>query len=121
MIGIRSCTLYRLQFESLQALINNTNDMGELWHRRMAHLHHGALNILKEIVIGLPELSTKHSDMCKGCTLGRYAKTTFPSSDSRSKGILDLVHSDVCRPMSLASLTGCEYFVTFIDDFSRKT
>jgi transposase InsO family protein len=24
-------------------------------------------------------------------------------------------------PMSSASLTGCEYFVTFIDDFSKKT
>ena len=121
MIGIRSHKVYRLQFESLQALITNAKDMGELWHRRMAHLHHGALKILKEIVTGLPELSTEHSDMCKGCALGKYVKTTFPSSDSRSKGVLNLVHSDVCRPMSSASLTGCEYFVTFIDDFSRKT
>jgi hypothetical protein len=30
------------------------------------------------------------------------------------------VHSNVCGPMSSTSLTGCEYFVTFIDDFSRK-
>ena len=59
--------------------------------------------------------------MCKGCALGNYVKTAFPSSDSRSKGVLDLVHLDVCGPMSSASLTGCEYFVTFIDDFSRKT
>jgi hypothetical protein len=42
MIGIRSHKLYRLQFESSQALIRNNKDMGELWHRRMAHLHHGA-------------------------------------------------------------------------------
>jgi hypothetical protein len=95
--------------------------MGELWHRRMAHLHHGALNVLKEIVSSLLELSTEHNDVCKGCAFGKYAKKTFPSSDSRSKGILDLVHSDVCRPMSSASLTRCEYFVTFIDDFSRRT
>jgi transposase InsO family protein len=121
MIGIRSRKLYRLQFESPQALISNNKDMGELWHRRMAHLHHGALNVLKEIVTGLPELSTEHSDVCKGCALGKYAKTSFPSSDNRSKGILDLVHSDVCGPMSSTSLTRCEYFVTFIDDFSRKT
>jgi hypothetical protein len=86
----------------------------------MAHLHHGALNVLKEIVTGLPESSIEHNDVCKGCALGKYAKTTFPSSDSRSKGILDLVHSNVCRPKSSTSLTKCEYFVTFIDDFSRK-
>jgi hypothetical protein len=87
----------------------------------LAHLHHGALNILKEIVTGLPELSIEHSDVCKGCALGKYAKTSFPSSDSRSKGALDLVHSDVCGPMSSTSLIGCEFFFTFIDDFSRKT
>jgi hypothetical protein len=50
--------------------------------RRMAHLHHGALNVLKEIMTGLPELSTEHSDVCKGCALGKSVKTTFPSSDS---------------------------------------
>jgi hypothetical protein len=98
MIGIRPRKLYRLQFESPRALINSTKDMGELWHKRMAHLHHGALNILKEIVIGLLELSTEHSDVCKGCALGKYAKTSFPGSDSRSKGAfqenLDLLLED---------------------------
>jgi transposase InsO family protein len=121
MIGIRSCKLYRLQFESPEALVTNTKDMGELWHRRMSHLHHGAVNVFKEIVTGLPELSTEHNDVCKGCALGKYTKTTFPSNDNRSKGVLDLVHSDVCGPMFSTSLTGCEYFVTFVDDFSRKT
>jgi hypothetical protein len=59
--------------------------------------------------------------VCKGCALGKYAKKTFPSSDSRSKGILDLVHFDVCGLMSVASLSGYNYYVTFIDDFSRRT
>jgi hypothetical protein len=89
MIGMRPCKLYRLQFESPQVLISSSKDMRELWYRRMAHLHHGALNVLKAIVTGLPELSIEHSDVCKGCALGKYAKTTFPSSDNRSKGILD--------------------------------
>jgi hypothetical protein len=35
-------------------------------------------------------------------------------------GILDLVHSDVCDPMKTRTLGGCLYFVTFIDDHSRK-
>ena len=36
-------------------------------------------------------------------------------------GILDLIHSDLCGPMSFVSLRGYEYYVTFIDDHSRKT
>ena len=55
------------------------------------------------------------------CDLGKYTKTAFRSSDSRSVGILDLIHSDLCGPMSSVSLRGYEYYVTFIDDHSRKT
>ena len=53
--------------------------------------------------------------------MGKYTKTVFPSSDSRSAGILDLIHSDLCGPMSSVSLRGFEYYVTFNDDYSRKT
>lgn len=49
------------------------------------------------------------------------AKTSFPSRDNRTKGILDLVHSDVRGPFSSVSLSGYKYDVTFIDDHSRKT
>ena len=60
-IGVRSHKLYKLQFESRVALIDSTDDrdLNELWHRRMGHLHHGALGILKNTIIGAPELSTK--------------------------------------------------------------
>ena len=59
--------------------------------------------------------------MCKGCALGKYAKAAFSSSDSKSKGILDLIHSDMGGPMSAVSLNGYYYYVIFIDDFSRHT
>jgi hypothetical protein len=121
-IGIRQGKLYRLMFQPAQALIHSSSsDLCELWHRRMAHLHHGDFNVLKEIVTGLPEFSVEHQGVCKGCALGKYSKTAFPGSDNRSKGILDLIHSDVCGSMSVVSLSGYHYYVTFIDDFSRKT
>jgi transposase InsO family protein len=34
---------------------------------------------------------------------------------------LELVHSDVCGPMLSTSLSGYVYYVSFIDDYSRKT
>ena len=99
----------------------NPRDLGELWHRRMGHIHHGALRLLRETVTGVLKVSTEHDDACKGCVLGKFAKASFPRSDTRSKGVLDLVHSDVCGPMSMKSLRGYDYYVTFIDYFSRKT
>ena len=93
-IGVRSHKLYKLQLESPVALIGSTDDRGlnELWHRRMAHLHHGALGILKNTVIGALELGTKKDEVCRGCILGKYANATFPRSSNRAKGVLELIH-----------------------------
>ena len=45
----------------------------------------------------------------------------FPSSDSKTKGILEMIHSNVCGPMPTTSLNGYVYYITFVDDYSRKT
>lgn len=31
------------------------------------------------------------------------------------------MHSDLCGPLPVVSFSGCKYFLTFIDDFSRRT
>ena len=46
-------------------------------------------------------------------------KRPFSAKGERSKEPLQLVHSDVCGPLSVQARCGYEYFVTFIDDFSR--
>ena len=38
--------------------------------------------------------------------------------ESQSKGILDLIHYELCRPMTVTSLGGYNYYVTFINDHS---
>ena len=53
--------------------------------------------------------------------MGKHTKTAFPSSDNRSVGVLDLIHSYLCGSMPSVSLRGYGYYVTFIDDHSRKT
>ena len=59
--------------------------------------------------------------MLTGCAQGKNAKKTFPSSESTAKGILEIVQLNVYGPMSSSSLSGYVYYVSFIDDFSRKT
>ena len=39
----------------------------------------------------------------------------------RAEGILQLVHSDVFRPVSVPSLGKYVYYVSFLDEFSRNT
>jgi hypothetical protein len=69
-------------------------------------------------IINIPEIHIEHDGICRGCALGKNVKGSFPSSDSRSKGILDLILTDVCGPMFVASLSGYLYYVLFIDDHS---
>jgi hypothetical protein len=122
-IGIRHEKLYKLMFQLARALMHSTNnsELCDLWHKRMGHFHHGAMRILREIVIGVVEFNIEHQEVCKGCSLGKYAKISFLSSDIRVEGILDLIHIDVCGPMYSSSSSGFLYYVTFIDNFSRKS
>ena len=62
-----------------------------------------------------------HDGVCKGCAQGKNVQSMFPSSDSKAKGVLDIVHLDVCGPMLATSLSKYVYYVSFIDDFSCKT
>jgi hypothetical protein len=66
-------------FQPARSLIHgtNNNDLCELWHRRMAHLHHGALNILREIIIEVLDFNIEHQEVSKGCALGKYTKIVF--------------------------------------------
>ena len=43
----------------------------------------------------------------------------FKAKGYRAKEVLDLVHTDLCGPMSTSARGGYEYFITFIDDYSR--
>ena len=46
-------------------------------------------------------------------------KRSFSGKRKRAEEPLELVHSDVCGPLNIQARGGYEYFVSFIDDFSR--
>ena len=88
-----------------QALFHETVEPSELWHRRLSHVHYRALPLASKALEGLPEIQTKHEGVCKVCAKGKNAKKTFPGSERKEKGILEIIHSDVCGPMSSSSLS----------------
>ena len=67
--GVRSGRFYKLQFDTPKVFMSiiNPRDLGDLWHRRMGHIHHGALKLLHEMVTGVPEVSIENDDVRKGC------------------------------------------------------
>ena len=51
--------------------------------------------------------------------MGRMTKTPFSGTIERASDLLDIIHTDVCGPIS-ADMRGIyHYFLTFTDDLSR--
>ncbi|KAL0427630.1 UNVERIFIED_CONTAM: hypothetical protein Slati_2937800 [Sesamum latifolium] len=46
-------------------------------------------------------------------------KKPFVGQSAIANGLLDLVHTDVCGPLSVPARGGFSYFITFTDDHSR--
>jgi hypothetical protein len=120
-IGTHESRLYRLLERNDESLVHDEVNPSEFWHRRYAHLNYRELPFLEKMVEGIPKLQSTHEGICRGCALGKNVKKPFSSSNNRSKEIVDLIHSDVCGRMPVKSLGGSLYYVTFIDDYSRKT
>jgi transposase InsO family protein len=93
----------------------------ELWHKRLAHINYKALPYICKAVTGLLELKGDHKGVCNGCAQRKNIKNSFSKRDSKTEGVLELIHSDVCGPMPSSSFSGYVYYVSFIDDYSRKT
>ena len=60
-------------------------------------------------------------DPCDYCLLGKQHRVSFSSKSTKKSKILELAYSDVYGPIEVESLGGYKYFVTFIDNASRKT
>jgi hypothetical protein len=74
----------------------------------------------KGMVEGFPKCKLEVI-FCEHFIYGKQNWARFPSGATKEKEILELVHSDVFGPITIPSLGGCSYYVSFIDDFSMNT
>ena len=89
-----------------------------LWHLRLCHISLDRINRL--VKDGpLKNLRVGTMPVCESCLEGKMTKRPFSAKGTRAKEPLQLVHSDVCRPLNVQARGGYEYFARFIDDYSR--
>jgi hypothetical protein len=93
-----------------------------LWHQRLDHLNMASLKELNAMVDGMNLKEVPLHHICEACIKGKHQRTSIPKDGAmRASQLLEIVHTDVCRPMRTTLHGGAQYFLTFIDDFSRKT
>ncbi|KAA0056914.1 Retrovirus-related Pol polyprotein from transposon TNT 1-94 [Cucumis melo var. makuwa] len=115
--------LLNIQTDVAQCLKSCLKDPNWIWHLRFGHLNFDGLRLLarKNMVKGLPYVKLP-DQLCEGCLHGKQSRKSFPQESSwRARRPLELVHTDLCGPIKPSSFGKNNYFLLFIDDFSRKT
>jgi transposase InsO family protein len=110
-----------LTIDAPACLLAQGEDVSWRWHARMGHLHFRALRAMasKQMARGMPAID--HVDQyCDDCSLGKQHRAPFPqASGYRAEHGLDLVHTDLCGPITPASPGGKQYFLLVVDDHNR--
>ncbi|GJY96432.1 retrovirus-related pol polyprotein from transposon TNT 1-94 [Tanacetum coccineum] len=88
------------------------------WHQKLGHVSEQEMKILvkRKLIPGLTKVSLPFYQYC---VIIKQHRLKFKISNSRSVYVLELVHSDVWQA-PVQSLGGANYFVSFIDDYSRR-
>lgn len=72
------------------------------------------------MVTGLPEINEAEV-VCTDCLKGKQHRDLFPKKSKwRASEKLELIHSDLCGPITPISNSQKRYFICFIDDYTRK-
>ena len=96
----------------------NNDSATYLWYCRLGHI--GVKRMKKLHADGLLEsLDYESVDACEPCLMGKMTKTLFSGTMERATDLLEIIHTDVCSPMSIEARGRYRYFLTFIDDLSR--
>ncbi|GKC62847.1 retrovirus-related pol polyprotein from transposon TNT 1-94, partial [Tanacetum coccineum] len=86
-------------------------------HKRFGHISKERLQRLVKNKI-LPNLDFTDFGLCVECIKAKQTKLNKKGA-TRSDDLLEIIHTDICRPFDTSSFTREKYLITFIDDFSH--
>jgi hypothetical protein len=115
--------LYVLHLDAAQPVCLATRKDNDdwLWHERIGHLNFEALHQLGQhsMARGLPVI--KHAEqVCDTCVVTKQRWRPFPQqAQYHAEDPLELVHADLCDPVTPATPSGRRYFLLMVDDASR--
>ena len=67
----------------------------------------------------LESLDYESLGACEACHMGKMTKTLLSETMERATDLLEIIHTDVCGPMSVEARGEYRHFLTLTDDLSR--
>ena len=115
--------LYKIIIEEDKnmCLLSKSEESSWLWHSRLGHVNFQAMTLMtkNEMVKGVPKL-IQPKGVCEACLMAKQTRKPFPAqSNFTAKKVLELIHADICGPITPTTASGNRYFLLFVDDFSR--
>ncbi|KAH9726277.1 Integrase catalytic domain-containing protein [Citrus sinensis] len=119
--GVRRHNLYYLKggITDEANIVEAYSDTTKLWHVQLGHVGEKSLQTLMRHGL-LKGTKTCKLNFCEHCVVGKKTRVKFGTTNHDIREILEYVHSDVWGPTKTASISRSHYFVTFVDDFSRR-
>jgi len=115
-IGVEEGGLYKLKGKSDATLTHSTINSCELWHRRLAHVSYKALPMVSKVVIGLSDIQVNRDRVCT------REEREESISKQQKQGQRNLRHHSLkCLWTNVSHLSMQVCYLSFIDDYSRKT
>ncbi|KAG7533498.1 Zinc finger CCHC-type [Arabidopsis thaliana x Arabidopsis arenosa] len=111
----------RMGLKNRASLYLTTISESDRWHARMGHINFATLKNMfnKELVQGASSI-TVEKEVCSSCLLGKQTRQMFPQeANYRATKKLELIHGDLCGPITPSTTAGNRYIFVLIDDFSR--
>lgn len=96
------------------------SNKSDLWHSRLDHLGISNMKILADKGY-LDRKEIKELEFCEHCVMGKSKKVSFNVGKHNLEEALEYVHADLSgSPNVTPSLSGNKYFLSIIDDKTRK-
>ncbi|GKC00170.1 retrovirus-related pol polyprotein from transposon TNT 1-94 [Tanacetum coccineum] len=103
----------------LNASVEEKDSLSQVWHKRLGHISEAGLQVLeKQGLFGKKSLGKL--DFCVNYVLGKSHRVSFSVGRHTTQGVIDYVHSDLWGPSQVESLGGKRYFLSIVDDYSKR-
>ncbi|GAU26016.1 hypothetical protein TSUD_64040 [Trifolium subterraneum] len=90
------------------------------WHLRLGHAHNRAVQTVLNWC-NIPFSNKDHVSPCIACAVGKSHRLYAPLSHTTYTKPFEVIHCDLWGPAPFASYYGYNYYITFVDTYTKYT